>query len=139
MKFAIFLKSSLLFNSFCIFLWTNLEQLRMRMFVICVEVIIYLLLHNLYDWKFDLKMITYNCWKACSFVEQLYPRSCFMKVLRVSNTMKIWNVFLVRMFPYSDWIRRGTEYLSVISPNAGKYGPEKTPYLATFPKRINPI
>ena len=25
-----------------------------------------------------------------------------------------------------------TEYLSVFSPNAGKYGPEKTPYLYTF-------
>ena len=33
--------------------------------------------------------------------------------------------FLVRIFPYS-------EYLSVFSPNAVKYGPEKTPYLDTF-------
>ena len=24
------------------------------------------------------------------------------------------------------------QYLSVFSPNAGKYGPEKTPYLDTF-------
>ena len=29
-------------------------------------------------------------------------------------------------------VRRDTEYLSVFSPNAGKYGPEKTPYLDTF-------
>ena len=28
--------------------------------------------------------------------------------------------FLVRIFPYSDWIRRDTPYLSVFSPNAGK-------------------
>ena len=40
--------------------------------------------------------------------------------------------FLVRVFPDSDWIRRDTEYLSVFSPNAGKYKPEKTPYLDTF-------
>ena len=50
--------------------------------------------------------------------------------------------FLVRIFQhsdwirrdteYSDWIRRDTEYLSVFSPNAGKYKPEKTPYLDTF-------
>ena len=33
---------------------------------------------------------------------------------------------------FSDWIRRDTEYLSVFSPNAGKYGLEKTPYLDTF-------
>ena len=30
-----------------------------------------------------------------------------------------------------DWIRRD-QYLSVFSLNAGKYGPEKTPYLDTF-------
>ena len=30
--------------------------------------------------------------------------------------------FLVRIFPYSEWIRRDTPYLSVFSPNAGKYG-----------------
>ena len=35
--------------------------------------------------------------------------------------------FLVSIFPHSDWIRRDT----VFSPNAGKYGPEKTPHLDT--------
>ena len=40
--------------------------------------------------------------------------------------------FLVRIFPYSDWIRRNTSYLSVFSPNRGKYGPERTPYFDTF-------
>ena len=40
--------------------------------------------------------------------------------------------FLARIFPHSDWIRRETEYLSVLSTNAGKCGPEKTPYLDTF-------
>ena len=46
------------------------------------------------------------------------------------NGITAWKVFvmggfLVRIFPYSDWIRRDMEYLSVSSPNAGKYGPEK--------------
>ena len=43
-------------------------------------------------------------------------------------------LFLVRIFPHSDWIRRDKKYkyLSVCSPNAGKYGPEITPYLDTF-------
>ena len=27
---------------------------------------------------------------------------------------------------------KNKKYLSVFSPNAGKYGPEKTPYLETF-------
>ena len=29
-------------------------------------------------------------------------------------------------------MQRDTPYLSKLSPNAGKYGPEKTPYLDTF-------
>ena len=41
---------------------------------------------------------------------------------------------MVLVYPHSDSIRRDTlnAYLSVFSPNAGKYGPEKTPYLDTF-------
>ena len=33
--------------------------------------------------------------------------------------------FPVRIFPHPDWKRIDTEYLSVFSPNAGKYGKEK--------------
>ena len=36
--------------------------------------------------------------------------------------------FEVPIFPHSDWTRWDTEYLSVFSSNAEKYGPEKTPY-----------
>ena len=43
-----------------------------------------------------------------------------------------YGVILSPIFPHSDWIRKDSEYLSVISPNAGKYGPEKAPYLDTF-------
>ena len=35
-------------------------------------------------------------------------------------------------FPVLGLSRRDTEYLSVFSPNTGKYGPEITPYLDTF-------
>ena len=54
-------------------------------------------------------------------------------------------LFLVRIFLHSDWIRRDTpyfptfglnterySYLSVFSPNAGKYRLEIIPYLDTF-------
>ena len=43
-----------------------------------------------------------------------------------------YGVFLVRIFPHSDWIRGFTSYLFVFSANAGKCGAEKTPYLDTF-------
>ena len=39
---------------------------------------------------------------------------------------------LVHIFPHLVCVRRDTEYLSVFSPNVGKYRPEKTPYLGTF-------
>ena len=39
--------------------------------------------------------------------------------------VSVFGVFLVRIFPHSDWVQRYTEYLSVISPNMRKYGPEK--------------
>ena len=44
--------------------------------------------------------------------------------------------FLVLIFQHLDWIWRDTEYLSVFSSNTGKYGPEKTPYLDTFPRSV---
>ena len=45
-------------------------------------------------------------------------------------TTTVWKVsvigvFLVCIFQRSDWIQRNTPYLSVFSPNVGKYGPEK--------------
>ena len=41
-------------------------------------------------------------------------------------------LFLVRIFPHSEWIWRDISYLSVFTPSAGKYGPDITPYLDTF-------
>ena len=46
--------------------------------------------------------------------------------------MPIFGIFLVRIFPHLDWIRRDTEYPSVISTNAGKWVPEKLWIRAPF-------
>ena len=48
--------------------------------------------------------------------------------------VSVFGVFLVRNFLHSDWIRRGTVYLSVFSLNARKYGPEKLRIRALFTK-----
>ena len=50
----------------------------------------------------------------------------FKDFLKYSNVITAWNVsvfgvFLVRIFLYSH-------YLSIFSPNAGKYGPENSEY-----------
>ena len=52
--------------------------------------------------------------------------------LNCVKSVQIRSFFLVRIFPNLDGIRRDTGYLSVFSPNAGKYGTEKTLYLDTF-------
>ena len=45
--------------------------------------------------------------------------------------------FLVRIFLYLDWIWRFTEYIFVLSPNTGKYGPEKSPYNTRYEIKIS--
>ena len=42
-----------------------------------------------------------------------------------SQKVSVFGIFLVRIFPDSDWIRKDTKYLSVFTPNAGKCRPEK--------------
>ena len=39
--------------------------------------------------------------------------------------VSVLGVFLVRIFLHSDCMRRDTEYISLFSPNAGKFDPEK--------------
>ena len=53
-------------------------------------------------------------------------------VLTMRETCPNTEFLLVLIFPHSDWIRRDSPYLSVFSPNAGKYEPEKSPYLDSF-------
>ena len=50
-------------------------------------------------------------------------------------SLTAWKVSIFRVmtiFSHSDWTRRDTPYLSVFSPNAGKYGPEQLRIQALF-------
>ena len=55
------------------------------------------------------------------------------RVKSVQNRSNFWSVF--------SHIRteHGAKYLSVFSPNAGKHGPEITPYLDTFHAVLGPL
>ena len=66
---------------------------------------------------------------------------CFeaQEVISLCEMCPNMEFFLVRIFPHSDLIRKDTKYLSVFSPNAGKYGPEKISYLDTFHAVVNSI
>ena len=74
--------------------------------------------------------IRYLRWRAVAQLGYIHPKY-FTERHYVKN-VQICIFFLVRIFPYSDWIRKDALYLSVFSPNTGKYGPEKTSYLDTF-------
>ena len=56
----------------------------------------------------------------CESINQIKKKS----LITLSEKFPYSEFILVRIFPHSDWIRRETEYLSVFSPNVGKYGPE---------------
>ena len=56
----------------------------------------------------------------------LSPRHC------AAWKVSVFGVFLVRIFPHLDCIRRDTKHLSVFGPNVGKYGPEKLQILMFF-------
>ena len=61
------------------------------------------------------------------FKRPLLSLPCLQTVSSVSPLREKCLNTLVRIFPHSDWILRDTLYLPVVSPNAGKYGPEKIP------------
>ena len=50
---------------------------------------------------------------------------CSIFYLFIAWKVSVFGVFLVRIFPHSDWIRRDTEYLFLFSLNAGKHRPRK--------------
>ena len=50
---------------------------------------------------------------------------CAALIITPAWKVSVFGVFLVRIFPHLDWIRKDTPYLSIFSPNARKCGPEK--------------
>ena len=56
----------------------------------------------------------------------------------ITNTAKkyLYSELFWSVFSHSDWIRRDREYLSVFSPNAGKYGLNNSEY-GHFSQSVN--
>ena len=73
-----------------------------------------------------------NFFNSLNILDWVKTRNKIIKIKKtLSDKCPNTELFLVCIFPHSHWIRRDT-YLSVFSPNAGKYGPEITQYLNTF-------
>ena len=68
-----------------------------------------------------------RCWRYHFLITTWPSYEGFRDIHALDPTWKvsIFGVFLVCHFPHSDWIWRDTSYFSILSPNAGKYGPEK--------------
>ena len=67
-------------------------------------------------------------------VYTVYPNHQFSHAIIFSSFNTAWKVSKYGVFsgPYFPTFRLNTERYGVFSPKAGKYGPEKTPYLDTF-------
>ena len=61
-------------------------------------------------------------------------RYAFLTIIITAWEVSVFGIFLVRIFPYSDLMQTDKEYLSVFSPNMGKYGPEKLQIRTLFKK-----
>ena len=100
-------------------------------FVLCEPICRLRACHSLLDslHKFPLRVSLVTVNKNPVFLTEIF---IFWAVTCTAWKVYIFGDFLVCIFPHSDWIRGDTSYLYVFSPNAGKYGPEKTPNTNNF-------
>ena len=69
-----------------------------------------------------------DVWKGSEYASENHSSTNPAGSFKFTNTVwkvSVLGVFLIRTFPHSDWIRRNTQFLSIFSPDAGKYRPEK--------------
>ena len=71
------------------------------------------------DWKF-------TCFQCYHHYLTVYQNCGYYQYRILLNAWKVsvFGVIVVCIFPQSDSVQTDTPYLSVLSPNAGKYGPE---------------
>ena len=92
------------------------------MCVVIVKIVLYFFTHTWRDIKQNVKIN--NTHDLFQILLSRFPQVSHC----VQKCPYLEFVFLIRIFPHSDWIRRDTKYLSVFSPNAGKHGLEYSKY-----------
>ena len=106
LKFAIFIKSSLLFNVFyCLFclqtqLYGSVMNAKTSVFVICVEVIIYLLLHNLHRFTFKKNVERVSKVLRCSKHHNIW----FQMKERLNIQCSLFKYLVFLLFYISFWL-----------------------------------
>ena len=59
---------------------------------------------------------------------QISLRHFFMCIISdhyTAQNVSVFENFLVRIFPHSDWIQKDSPYFCIFSPHVGKYRPEE--------------
>ena len=109
----------------CIFLWYSSVGYIVNTYLRACKCISHILTgrERLPDWGFYTKYSI--CITSKLFQCPNWDILLGIAILYAAWKVSVFAVFLVYIFPYSDWIRRDTSHFSVFSPNAGKYGPEK--------------
>ena len=92
-------------------------------------------LETISKWKQHVYTSDQLWWRFSCFHNEKPKIASMATLLSLCEKCANTELFLVRIFLHSDWIRRFTHIFSdllVFSPNTGKCGPEITPYLHTF-------
>ena len=106
LKFAIFVKSSLLFNGFyCLFclqtqLYSSVMNAKTLVFVICVEAIMYLLLHNLHRFTFKQNVERVSKILKCS----KHHNILFQMKERLNIQCSLFKYLVFLLFCVSFWL-----------------------------------
>ena len=83
-------------------------------------------------WRFFVKIVSQRCSAGSFFHKKIYLRCLSMFWMFLCETITPWKVSKYGVFSGSYFPAFGLKYLSIFSPNVGKYGPEKTLYFDTF-------
>ena len=89
-------------------------------------------LETISKWKQHVYTSDQLWWRYSCFHNEKPKIASMVTLLSLCEKCANTELFLVRIFLLSNWIRRFTHIYSdllVFSPNSGKYGPEITPYL----------
>ena len=91
--------------------------------------------HRFFKFTKSIKMLHFQQWRLNdpfkyfqSLESQTWTNFYFCIKPLTAWKVLIFGVFLVRLFPYSDWIRRDNPYLSVFSPKRESTGQKIVKY-----------
>ena len=120
-------------NIFSSFFDLLLSKLFLNLFIsffCCFIDTIYVYAYTIYIYPYLYHIYAYTLSSIILLISLMRSSSHTSHILITYTAWKlsVFGVILVRIFPHFDWIRRDSQYLSVLSPNAGKCWPDNSEY-----------